>query len=60
MNDDKCFVKTHDPETAQMLRDEGFVELEKESNCWVFLNQPGKINFKESGAKVSFDNKLMF
>lgn len=54
------FVKTTDAETAQMLREAGLVELEKDGSHWVFINDPSKLNFSQVDAKVSFDNKLNF
>lgn len=54
------FVKTSDEETAQRLRQAGFVELAKEGSRWVFLNEIGKVDFSQSDMKVSFDNILMF
>lgn len=56
----KNFVKTNDAETAEMLRKAGFVELAREGDKWVFLNENGKMDFSDSKAKVCFDNKLTF
>lgn len=41
------FVKTKNPDTAQMLRDLGFQEMNKEGNFFVFINN-GKLNFAEN------------
>jgi len=54
------FVKTNDKDTADILRESGFVELEKEGDKWVFLNNSGKADFSSLGGKVYVDNKLSF
>lgn len=54
------FVKTTDPETAQMLRDAGLVELEKDGQRFVFINDPSKMNFSQTDGKLCFDSKLNF
>ena len=58
--DKKNFIKTNDPETADMLRKAGFIELPKEQNRFVFLNEVGKMDFTQGNTKVSFDNNLLF
>lgn len=57
---DYKFVKTTDEETAEYLRKAGFVELAKEQNRWVFINDLSKADFSQSDMKLNFDNKLMF
>ena len=60
-NEVKHFVKTRDPDVAKQLREAGFVELAKEGERFVFLNEITKIdrmNFENK--KVDFDNMLMF
>lgn len=54
------FVKTNDQETAEILRASGFVELEKEGDKWVFLNNPSKAEFSTLKGKVYTDSKLSF
>lgn len=41
------FVKTQDEQTAKILRDAGFQELNKEGNFFVFINN-GKLNFSDN------------
>ena len=50
MNDN--FIKTSDNDTANKLRTNGFTEVSKEGEFYVFLND-GKLNFSED------DNKKM-
>ena len=51
---DKNFVKTSSEDTAQIMRKEGFVELPKEGNFFVFLNS-GKMSFAENKDVVYSD-----
>ena len=39
------FIKTKDEHTANILRESGLIELEKEGSFWVFVNDISKINF---------------
>lgn len=58
---ERHFVKTKDPDVAEQLRDAGFIELAKEGNRFVFLNEPTKIdrlNFAD--VNLNYDDKLMF
>ena len=32
------FIKTQDEDTAKLLREAGYIELAKEGNRWVFVN----------------------
>ena len=60
-NREKHFVKTSDPDVAKQLREAGFVELAKEGDRFVFLNEIVKfdrMNFEKK--KVDFDSMLMF
>lgn len=53
------FIKTQDTDTANLLRANGFTELAKEGSLFVFINQPGKMNFSESDMKkLIFTNKI--
>ncbi len=63
----KYFVKTKDPDVAKQLRDAGFIELAKEGNRFVFINEINKIdrlnridvlNFENKD--IHYDDKLMF
>ena len=63
----KHFVKTKDPDVAKQLRDAGFIELAKEGNRFVFINEINKIdrlnridvlNFENKD--IHYDDKLMF
>lgn len=38
------FIKTTDKDTADILREAGFIEVGKEGNKWVFINND-KIQF---------------
>lgn len=58
--DNKKFINTSDEETAEVLRKCGFVELPKSGKYWVFVNEPGKIQFSNGDWKMSFTDKLMF
>lgn len=39
------FIKTSDQNTAEILRNAGLKELEKEDGKWVFVNEPDKLNY---------------
>lgn len=39
------FIKTNDENTAKLLRDSGLVELAKEGDKWVFVNEKDKLKF---------------
>ena len=63
----KHFVKTKDPDVAKQLREAGFIELAKEGNRFVFINEINKIdrlnridvlNFENKD--IHYDDKLMF
>ena len=45
------FIKTSDEKTAAMLREAGLVELAKEGNKWVFVNENKVINYSEEELK---------
>ncbi len=58
---EKHFVKTKDPDVAKQLREAGFIELAKEGERYVFLNEMHKIDIMNFDKKdLNFDNKLMF
>lgn len=50
------FVKTQDVETAKLLRQSGFQEINKEGNFFVFVNN-GKLNFSDN-KNIVYTNKL--
>lgn len=50
------FVKTQDFNTAELLRKNGFQELNKEGNFFVFVNN-GKMNFSDN-KKIVYTDKL--
>lgn len=56
--EEKHFVKTTDPKTAEYLRRSGFVELEKEGDRFVFLNEIDKANFADKDLKLCFSDIL--
>lgn len=47
----KHFIKTSDEQTAQLLRDAGLQELDKDGSLWVFINEPTKIDFSSNDMK---------
>lgn len=55
---DKNFVKTSSEDTAQIMRKEGFVELPKEGNFFVFLNNE-KMLFEENKETIYTNNLNM-
>lgn len=54
------FIKTSDEHTAKLLRDAGYVELAKEGNRFVFINDINKTEFSSSDVKINYSNKLCF
>lgn len=48
---DKKFIKTSDEETANLLRASGLMELAKEGDKWVFVNEINKIQFSKDKMK---------
>lgn len=54
------FIKTSDEHTAKLLRDAGYVELAKEGNRFVFINDISKADFSSSDMKMNYSNKLCF
>ncbi len=40
------FIKTNDANTAKLLRDSGLMELAKEGDKWVFVNEKDKLKFE--------------
>lgn len=55
------FIKTSDEGTAIMLRNAGLVELNKEGNKWVFVNDADKMQFSINDLKgVQKTNILHF
>ena len=48
---DKKFIKTSDEETANLLRASGLMELSKEGDKWVFVNEINKIQFSKDKMK---------
>lgn len=56
----KKFIRTSDEETAAQLRQGGLIELPKDGNFYVFINEVGKVNFSESKGKLTFSDILTF
>ena len=54
------FIKTSDEQTANLLREAGYVELAKEGNRFVFINDLNKIDFSSSDLKLNYSDKLCF
>lgn len=54
------FINTSDKETAETLRQLGFVELPKSGKFWVFVNEPNKIMFSSDNMKLNYTDKLSF
>ena len=52
----KNFITTKDKQTADQLKDEGFVLINEESGTWTFLNDR-KYSF-EKNDKIKITNKL--
>lgn len=57
MNNNYNFIKTDSNETAEHLRSQGFQEIKKQGQYYVFINKTGKLlNFDES--HVTYTNIL--
>ena len=54
------FIKTSDEQTANLLREAGYVELAKEGNRFVFINDSNKMDFSSSDLKLNYSDKLCF
>lgn len=56
---DKFLIQTSDEATAQRLRDEGLVELEKQGKFYIFINE-NKLAFSSNvdQSKLNYTNKL--
>lgn len=54
------FINTTDPETAAVLRKLGFEELPQDGGRYVFLNEPGKLEFADMDSKINLTNRLNF
>lgn len=54
------FINTEDEETANLLRELGYSELPKNGNKWVFINQPGKMEFASDDMDIFYTNVLTF
>ena len=53
------FIKTDSEETAQKLRNKGFIELKKQGSWYVFVNETDKIvDFDKS--HLTYTNILNF
>lgn len=60
MNNNKQFINTVDPDTADILRKYGFKELPKSGNKYVFINEPNKIQFSSQDMQMSYTDVLTF
>ena len=58
-NKDKNFIATTDRETANLLRELGFEEIESSGGRWVFINTD-RIMFQDGVKNVSYTNVLHF
>ena len=57
----KNFIVTNDDRTRDVLIANGFTEVNDNSGCYVFVNEPKKFNkFSDENLKISFTNRLMF
>ena len=55
----KNFIKTSDKETWLLLKREGYTELPKEGNKWVFLNDKD-FNFSSHDKKnIEYTNQMI-
>jgi len=55
------FIKTNDEQTANLLRERGLIELDKEDGKWVFVNDTDKMKFSIDNLKgVQKTNILHF
>lgn len=53
------FIKTSDEKNAEVFRNNGYKELPKEGNTFVFINEPGKnMKLVFDKTKVVFTNSL--
>ena len=52
------FIKTSDFDTAQKLRNEGRVELSKQGEFYVFLNDDKQCFFEKDNKNVIFSNEM--
>lgn len=60
MKNNKQFINTTDPDTADILRKYGFKELPKSGNKYVFINEPNKIQFSSDNLRLNYTDKLTF
>lgn len=56
---DKKFIKTSDEETANLLRASGLMELAKEGDKWVFVNEINKKNFSKDKMKDAHTTDIL-
>ncbi len=59
-NNNRHFINTTDPGTAETLRQLGFKELPKSGDRWVFINEKDKISFSSDNLKMNYTDKLTF
>ena len=59
MNDNK-FIICNDETTANELKNQGCILLQKNNDMYVFVNNLDTIKFNEYSKKVLFTNKLNF
>ena len=60
MNNKDLFIKTSDEHTAELLRESGLPELEKENDKYVFANRPNTVEFASDNMKMHFTNIVTF
>ena len=60
MKNKKNFIKTSDEKTAAILRESGLLELAKEGDKWVFVNNNENVNFSADIKDVMITNILHF
>ena len=59
MSNKKNFICTTSAETAEQLRSEGLIEIEKQGNRFVFINDASKAEFgKVNKSQITFTNIL--
>lgn len=51
------FIKTNNEDTANMLKQLGYMELSKEGSFWVFANTTGKTEFADK-KDIIYTNKI--
>lgn len=56
---EKKFIKTSDEETANLLRASGLMELAKEGDKWVFVNEINKIQFSKDKMKDAHTTDIL-